>query len=66
VHHTTGTPVYCPSEIAQNTKIGYSLEKADIYSLGISILVILFQDLPFTRIDRDQFELSYKDDQTFA
>ena len=52
VHHTTGTPVYAASEIT-NTKKGYSLQKADIYALGITILVILFQDLPFVRIDRD-------------
>jgi hypothetical protein len=53
VHHTTGTTVYCPSEITHLAKKGYSIEKADIYSPGISIMVILFQDLPFTRIDRD-------------
>jgi serine/threonine protein kinase len=45
--------VYCPSEITHLKKKGYSMEKADIYSLGISIMVILFQDLPFTRIDRE-------------
>jgi serine/threonine protein kinase len=51
VHHSTGTPVYAASEIA-NTKVGYSIEKADIYALGITMMVILFQDLPFGRIDR--------------
>ncbi len=66
VNHTTGTPVYSPSEIANIKKKGYSLERADIYSLGISILVILFQDLPFTRIDRDQFEKCYNDEKAFA
>ena len=57
IHHATGTAMYRPREV--ETGATYQVAPADIYSLAMTILVIMIQDLPFGKVDRQTLNRIY-------
>ncbi len=62
VNHSTGTPAYRPAEVGSGA--WYKLEKADIFALAVTLLVIITQDLPFGKVKLDTFNRLYKREGT--
>ena len=57
IDHSTGTPMYRPTEIEEGG--AYEVAPADIYCLAVTILVIMIQDLPFAKMNRDTLNFIY-------
>ena len=57
VQKWTGTPQYRPQEVGPRTP--YRLAYADMYSLAVTLLVIMIQDLPFAKVARGDFDQMY-------
>lgn len=53
----TGTHAYRPKEV--ESKQPYEVAPADIYALAITILVIMIQDVPFGKMNRDTLNHTY-------
>lgn len=50
VCHTTGTDMYMPPEVRRTlykAKMYYLPEKADAFSLGVCLFILMFQKMPF-------------------
>jgi len=54
----TGTKQYNPKEV--NPDFPFRLAYADIYSLALTILVIITSDMPFAKIEREELDEIYE------
>ena len=59
INHATGTKLYRPLEISEKSKKSYKVAPADIYGLASTILVIMFQDLAFNKVNQETFNTLY-------
>lgn len=57
IRHATGTEKYRPLEITNRSS--YKVAPADIYGLASTILVIMFQDLAFHKVNQETFNTLY-------
>ena len=62
VNHSTGTPAYRPAEVGSGVR--YKLEKADMFALAVTLLVIITQDLPFGKVKLHKFNRLYNREGT--
>lgn len=61
IKNVTGTPLYRPKEASSRRP--YKVAPSDIYALASTILVIMFQDIAFNKVNRDEFERIYNQDE---
>lgn len=62
ISHDTGTRNYRPLEIESGN--AYKVAPADIYGLATTILVIMFQDLAFGKVNQETFNSIYANSGT--
>ncbi len=57
IAHSIGTDGYQAPEVLMGKP--YSIEQADIYALSVTLFIILFQDVPFGKVDQNTVHQLY-------